>query len=566
MPGVRGESSRVQPYGRRSTRSRSTQSRLPRIRPPARPRRRRVSATRLTPRENRGPDPGRLYDLSRLIIKSLLASGAMTRPPPSAEESVQRWMARERVPGASLTIAERGRETISRGYGYRDKVGRLPATPRTIYGIASATKSFTALAILRLEEEGRLSLQDPIAKHLPEFRTPDPRMARRITVHHFLTHTSGLPPLPTIVYLTARSLAEDPSYDPREDRRCGIDPDHGPIDTYEQLLEYLRTARYRLLGPPGRHFSYSNEAFGLLGAVIERASGRTYEGYLDEAILRPLGMRSTTFDNGIMLRCPDVTTPYTLVSTRGRRRLVPSKLWGEAPCLRACGGLRSNAQDLSRFVQLFLNAGKVNGERIVAAATIRRMTTPYAEAFPGIHYGYGIVVQPDYHGTMIAYHGGSSQGVSSLFVVAPRRRLGGAILANVQGVRPELGLMPQINARMGLPLATPLESVPKTASMESSLRDFQGWYGSGEGVWLEVRARRGSLWLYDHGATVKPKGVELRAAGPDRFVLRSRGREEQVHFERQHGQRVWAVFRYWRLIRRRGPRAFRHARALTTVW
>ncbi len=411
-----------------------------------------------------------------------LTAADMTNSPLSSERYVHRWMRRWKVPGASLVVVERGRRTLARGYGYRDREARLPATPRTVYGLASVTKSFTALAVLRLEEEGKLSTQDPIVRHLPEFKTPDSRATKRITIHHFLTHTSGLPPLPLATYTAARILALDPSYDRQADRRAGIDPDHFPIDTYEQMMEYLRTARYRLLGPPGRWFSYSNEAFGLLGAVIERASGRTYESYLEEEILRPAGMRSTTFDSGIMRRYPEVTTLYSPKPTGTRHGLVPSQTWSETSCLRACGGLRSNVEDLARFLQIFLEDGKADGERIVTAASVRKMTTAYSEWFPGRLYGYGVLIRPDYHGTPLVYHSGALPGVSSLFVVSPQRHLGGVVLTNVQGVVPALALMPEINSRLGLPLSAPMEDVPEPMELDTSLHEYDGWYGMGEGV------------------------------------------------------------------------------------
>ncbi len=489
-----------------------------------------------------------------------------TRPSGSPEQFVERWMARGRVPGAALAVIGRGRKTSAQGYGFRDLTERLPATPRTIFGLASVTKSFTALAVLRLEEEGLLHVRDPVVRHLPEFRTPNPRATRRITLHHFLTHTSGLPPLPTIVYLSARSLSDDPSYDPEEDRRCGIDPDHPPIDTYEQLLEYLASTRYRLLGPPGRLFSYSNEAYALLGAVIERVSGRAYESYVEEVVLRPLGMRSTTFDDGIMFRRPEVTTLYAPQWSGRRRHLRPVRNWGQAPCLRACGGLRSTAMDMERLVRMFLNSGRVDGERIVSTATLRRMTSPQVQVFPGIHYGYGIVLQPDFHGTPVAYHSGSSLGVSSLFVAAPRRGIGGVLLTNVQGSRPELGLMAMVNARLGLPLTAPIEPTPTPTSAESSLRQYEGWYGSGEGVWFEVRARRDRLWLYPPRRSARTPPLELRPAGRDRFSVTSNRQSDQVRFERNRRQGVWAAFRYWRLIRRRGARVYPRARTRTPVW
>jgi CubicO group peptidase (beta-lactamase class C family) len=475
-------------------------------------------------------------------------------------------MRRWNVPGASVAVVERGRPTITQAYGYRDREAGLPATPRTVYGLASITKSFTALAILRLEEEGKLSTRDPIVRHLPEFGTPDARATPRITIHHFLTHTSGLPPLPSVYYASARSLARDPSYDPRLARRVGIDTDHAPIDTYEQMMEFLRMTRYRLLGPPGRYFSYSNEAFGLLGAVIERASGRAYEGYLEEEILRPAGMRSTTFDTGVMLRYPEVTTLYSPKPTGVRHGLVPSQTWFEQSCLRACGGLRSNVEDMARYVHIFLNDGRVDGERIVTSASIRKMTTPYAELSSGLYYGYGVHVHPDFHGSPLVSHGGALPGVSSFFVIAPQRHLGGVALTNVQGVRADLPLMSEINARLGLPLMTPIEVVPPLTEPEASLREYDGWYGSGEGTWFEMRARRNALWLDFHGTEGKLRGLTLRPAGHDHFVFRFAGQDAVARFVRDARGRLWAVFLSLRLVRRRASRDFPRARKGRLVW
>ncbi|MFI5418719.1 MAG: serine hydrolase domain-containing protein [Candidatus Lutacidiplasmatales archaeon] len=490
----------------------------------------------------------------------------MTRPQVTTDYLTERWARRWNVPGASMAIVERGRAPVFKAYGFRDRAARLPATQHTVYGLASVTKSCTALAIMRLEEDGKLSTRDPIVRHLPEFRTADARATRRITIHHFLTHTSGLPPLPSIAYAAARSLTLDPYVDARADRRGGIDPDHSPIDTYEQMMDFLGTARYRLLGPPGRWFSYSNEAFGLLGAVIERASGRTFESCLEEEILRPAGMRSTTFDSGIMYRYPEVTTLYSPKPTGARHRLVPSQVWGDAPCLRGCGGLRSNVEDLARYLQIFLGEGKVDGERIVAAASVRKMTTAHAEWLPGLHYGYGVLIRPDYYGNPLIYHSGASPGISSLFALSPERGLGGVVLTNVGGVHPELALMPELNARLGLPPRALMEEVPKSTEARTSLSEYEGWFGCGEGLWFEVKTRRNDLWFDFHATMGNLRGIRLRPAGHDRFVFRWGGRVDQAKFERDAHLRVFAVSLFARLIRRRNPKDFPRARKLTIVW
>lgn len=475
-------------------------------------------------------------------------------------------MRRYRIPGLSLTVVERGRPTRSQGFGYRDREGRLPATARTVYGIASVTKSFTALAILRLEADRKLSVRDPVVRHLPEFGTPEPRWTRRITLHHFLTHSSGLPPLPSIYYASIRSFARDPPYDPRVARRVGIDPDHAPIDTYEGVMEFLRTTPYRMLGPPGAHFSYSNEAFGLLGAVVERVTGQTFESYLEEALLRPLGMRSTTFDTGIMRRLPEVSTPYSPKRTGSRHGLVPATDWWEDTCLRAAGGLRTNVEDLARYVGMFLDGGRVGRERLLPARSIERMLTPQVEIFPGLGYGYGFAVRPDYHGNPIAFHDGGLPGVSSIVALLPKKGLGGAALANAEQVPAPGVLMAALNERLGLPLRTPLRDVPARVGSHRPLREYAGWYCSGEGIWARVTPLPDGLRIDYCGIENTTRDLRFRTAGKDRFVARRRGLSGEIRFERNRNGTVWALFTGWRLVRRRDPRDLPRARTGGIVW
>ena len=485
---------------------------------------------------------------------------------PAFEAFVSREMGRARVPGLVLGVVRGGRPWLVRGYGFRDRAQRLPATPDTVFGIASMTKSFTALAILRLQEDGRLRVRDPVVRHLPEFRTPEPSRTGRITLEHFLTHSSGLPPLPSIYYTSGRSVARDPPYDPRVARRVGVDPDHPPIDTYAGLMEFLGTARYRLLGPPGAPFSYSNEGFGLLGAVIERASGRTYERYIEEEILRPAGMLRSTFDSGIMFRFPEVTTLYSPNWTHPRGPLVASQEWWEDTCLRAAGALRTNLRDLLAYLSIYLEGGRVGRERIVSPKSVEEMLRPRIEVLPGLFYGYGIAVRPDHHGHFVAFHDGGLKGVASEFAVLPKEGIGGAVLSNADGAPAPLVLAGAINRRLGLPLRTPFFSVPARSRARGSLAPYPGWYCSGEGIWCRVRARRDHLRADFHGIELVAKGLKLWPAGPDGFVVRQGGGTRYVRFERDRRGRVWAARIGWRLVRRRRPSELSRARTGRMVW
>ncbi len=473
---------------------------------------------------------------------------------------------RARVPGLSLGLVRNGRRVLARGYGYRDREAKLPASERTVYGIASMTKSFTALAILRLEEEGSLRIDDPLVRHLPEFRTPAPRWTGKVTLGHLLSQASGLPPLPSIYYTSARSLRRDPPYDPRVARRVGVDPDHAPIDTYEGLLDYLGTERYRWLGPPGAQFSYSNEGFGLLGAVVERASGRTYESFLEEELFRPAGFSHTTFDTGIMFRSPEVTKLYSPDWTHPGRPLVASDEWWEDTCLRAAGAIRTNVEDLLRYLEIYLDGGRVGGERIVSAKSVAAMLTPRVEISPGLSYGYGIAVRPDFHGHRLAFHDGGLKGVSSQFAVLPDAKVGGCVLANSDMAPVDRVLQEGITGLLGLPRTARFVDLPPAGPRPASLAEYAGWYCSGEGIWVRVTPRRGHLRFDFQGIEVTAKGLKLRPHGGDGFVLRRGGRSAWVPFVRDRAGRIDAVRQGWRIVRRRSPRELPLARRGRMVW
>ncbi|HXW67393.1 MAG TPA: serine hydrolase domain-containing protein [Thermoplasmata archaeon] len=490
---------------------------------------------------------------------------AMREPAP-LDLFASRLMRRFRIPGLSLGISRNGRPILSRGYGWRDRELRRPASSKTVYGIASITKSFTALAILRLEEEGLLRVTDPVVRHLPEFRSPNPRWTAKISLHHLLTHSSGMPPLAGTYLSQLRSRARDPSFDARSVRRVGIDLEAGPLDSFEQLLEYLTTVRYQPIAPPGHQFSYSNEGFMLLGAVIERSAGRTYENYLDEQILRPCGMRHTTCDAGIMLRYPEVTTLYSPQRIRSRVRMVPSQNCGMAGILRPAGGLLTNIEDLLRYLEIFRTGGRAGRERILTPKSVSKMLRPAIPIDTDRFYGYGIVVRPAYHGHLVAYHGGGTKGVSSEFAVVPRKGICGAVLANVERVPSFNVLFAGINRQLGLPMSTPFFETPSVVSRAGPLAEFEGWYWGGDGFKCNVRAGRRELtlrfWELDGNTHV----VRAAPCGTDRFLIRLFGLPWTIRFVRDASKRVSAVFvSYW-WYRRRTEQEVRHGRRNRFAW
>ena len=469
------------------------------------------------------------------------------------ERQTRRLMRRANVPGLSVGLVRRGSILAATGYGYRDRAARSPATARTVYGLGSITKTFTALALLRLQEHGLLNVDDPVVRHLPEFRTPGPRPARPITLHHLLTHTSGLPPLAGIFYAWARNEPLRATYGARALRRVGIDPDHPPIDSFEQLLDYLAREPFRWLGAPGQQFSYSNEGFAVLGAVIERAGGRSYESCVEEEILHPAGMRTTSFDPGVLRRSREDTKLYLTEPRHADGRLLASEAWYEDGGIRPSGGLRTNVEDMLRLLELFLRGGRVGAERIVSPASLREMLRPHVEVFAGRCYGYGIVVRPDYHGRLLALHSGGKPGVSANFAVVPSAGVGGVVLANCATAPSDRVLEAGLNPLLGIDPSSRFLGPPELQPTSASLAEYAGWYGSGESNWYEMRPHRGYLRVDDRGLPPRFSGYALRPCGGDDFVLQPGGRNEWVRFVRDRRRRIQGVMMGWRFVRRRDP-------------
>src|SRR5699024_1662588 len=129
-----------------------------------------------------------------------------------------------------------GKRVYDKGFGYRDVEQQLQVTEDTVFGIASMTKSFACVAIMQLQEAGKLSVHGPVKTYLPNFRVPHPTYTDQITIHHLMTHTSGLPPFKTHVFARKRSIDADPS---AKDVGLTVTDNEGdPIDTFDELIDY----------------------------------------------------------------------------------------------------------------------------------------------------------------------------------------------------------------------------------------------------------------------------------------------------------------------------------------
>ena len=324
----------------------------------------------------------------------------------------------ERMPGAVMGIIVDGELVWVKAAGIREAENKAPVTPETVFRIASMTKSFTAMAILKLRDEGKLSLDDPAAKYVPALAAlPYPTSdSPAITIRHLLTHSEGFP----------------------EDNPWG---DRQLAQSDETMRAWMK-AGIPFSTPPGTAFEYSNYGFAILGQVVAKASGKPYADYVRDNILRPLGMNASTFEMSQVPR-EQIALGYSR----------EDNTWKPEPILAhgsfgAMGGLWTNAHDLARYVAFLLSAfpprddperGPIKRSsaremqqlwRFSPGAAFRSTTdAPLQLSVSG--YGYGLGVSQDCRFTYAVGHGGGLPGYSSLMRWLPDYGVGLIAMGNL---------------------------------------------------------------------------------------------------------------------------------------
>jgi len=322
------------------------------------------------------------------------------------EEFILSRMIRHKIPSVTISLLKNNEVIYSKGFGFRNLEEGAPATTSTIYGIGSITKSFTALSILQLVEKGLIDLYDPVNKYLPiQLKSSN----SSVTIHHLLTHSSGIPSLGY-----AEALI---------DGFMGKGENWLPISSPEDVLTIAKDASSWSIAPPGKRFFYLNTGYVLLGLIVEKLSGIPYEEYVKRNILEKLKMKRTLFYTGDLLKDPDLACGYVLVKGKFLRKPFPQGI-------SADGGLFSNVMDLSKYLSMFIN----RSEEVVSEQSLKLMETPYIEVpwklFGGESYGYGLIIHPNFLGERLIEHSGSVLTYTSFIGYIPERKVGVAVLEN----------------------------------------------------------------------------------------------------------------------------------------
>ena len=343
-------------------------------------------------------------------------------------------------PGLSLVVVKDGEIVYQRGFGLADGPQNNPATSETVYNQWSMVKPITAVAVLQLHEQGLLNIDDPVADYLPFFEVQYPsESSETITIRHLLNHSSGLPNnVPEVIGWI--HFDGDPEWNQTELIK-------------EKLPDYAELAY-----EPGSEGAYTNVGYMVLSAVIEAASGETYQQYMLDHIFEPLGMDQTNWTytetmiaNEAAGSSPSVDyqalmLPFILdkdqrdTAIREKRDGV---LWFNHvyPDPKGPTGPIGPAIDTARFLMAYLNGGELDGQRILSADSVAMLTneshilpgdTPEAASFKDydeMYQGLGWVYVVEDEDFFIA-HGGGGPGFSADMRLYPDRELGMVILAN----------------------------------------------------------------------------------------------------------------------------------------
>ena len=438
-------------------------------------------------------------------------------------------MSETKIPGLSIAVIEGNEIIYSRGFGFRDLNSGAPATPSTIYGIGSITKSFTALAIMQLAEEGKLDLRDPVDKYVPLKLRP---LGKPATIHNLLTHSSGIPALAYAEAFIRGLLEEGETW--------------LPIATPEDIIAFMRGAEEWAVAKPGERFFYLNEGYVLLGYIISKVSGIRYVEYVKKRILRPLGMKRSYFDKDEVERDPDVATPY-IIDKEGKH--IPSRFpYG----ITSDGGLLSNALDLAKYVIMYLDRGKLNGTEIVSAKSIELMEKPYIkvpfELFGGEAYGYGLIVYPNFLGHKLIGHSGSVWVYTAFMGYIPERKIGVTVLANSSGYPLSyIGMYALANMLGKSPEELPF------IRMEGLLKKLEGTYESYKGTMRLIVERQGDFLFIKRKSKYIEESIPLvfEKAEDDTvlFYTLSGGRKICAEFRVKNGK-IELLYERYKLMKR----------------
>lgn len=324
------------------------------------------------------------------------------------ETTIPKYMAQLKIPGLSIALVRDGEMLYAKGFGARNLEDNIPATEHTLYGIGSCAKSFTALSVMQLVEKGEISLDDPVSKYVPlKIGIED----KPITVHHLLSHSSGITGLGTSTILRSALPI--------------------PMSSFDDHYRFVNDATEEVADEPGKRFAYLNAGYATLQDMVQRVSGMRLDEYVERSILKPLEMERSTYSKEKYEEDHDSMTSYV----RGEDgEPTPSKpvihelLFGR-------GGLLCPVTELTNYLTANIENGRYKDVELVSPELMERMHTIQIETPRGWYgkqgYGYGWSVVEDFLGKKLVMHSGSIAVSGGYLAFMPDLKVGVAMGFNM---------------------------------------------------------------------------------------------------------------------------------------
>lgn len=319
------------------------------------------------------------------------------------DQMLQEVIDRNLTAGLSCAIVQDGKVIYTKGFGVKNVATQDPVDPDTLFMIASCTKAFSCFSLMQLVDDGKISLEDKVIQHLPQFKLQDPLITTRINLTDLMAHRSGLPRHDSVWFNTTFPRAE-----------------------------FLNRLPYLPLSDPIRtKFLYNNLLYATLALVIEKVSNQTWEAFTQERIFNPLGMSRSSFTIKEMQASGNYAFPH--VENNNQLQTVAFR---DVSNVGAAGSINSTARDLAQWVLMQLGNGKYNGVTLLSEenlAITRTAHMPYFKTIDeeGSSYGYGLGWTTGFlDGSLILTHDGNLEGFGANITLIPEKKIGIAVLNN----------------------------------------------------------------------------------------------------------------------------------------
>ena len=341
--------------------------------------------------------------LARLVLAQALD---VSKVDALAQAALRAWNA----PGIAVAIVRDDKVLLAKGYGVKERGQPDPVTTRSVFAIGSATKAFTTAAMAILIDEGKMSWDDPVRKHIDFFRLSDPLASEQVTLRDLASHRTGLSRNDLLWYASPW--------------------------TQEEILR--RVGFVKLSHPFRSTWQYQNIMFSAAGYSVGKASGSTWQQFVQERIFDRLGMNDASVTTLAAEHAPDHTSPHR----KGPDKTLAVIPWRNLDNIAPAGAINASIEDLVPWVRLHLNGGVVDGTRLITARNIAEMHTPQMAMRPEdagrewnpdtiqSTYGLGWFIH-DYRGLHLVSHGGAIDGFRANITMLPLEKLAVVVLSNL---------------------------------------------------------------------------------------------------------------------------------------